>query len=363
MKKKLVSAKDSIKYNLLTMNTSFYFNKQDKVVLFSQVYNLKTDLHEIFKIIQRIIYLSYRSEFTPIKSNKSTKQSYYTDCGWGCMLRSSQMLLANCIFEIKNYYNSQLRKRNFIETIFLFFDNIVNYVEIANNNDLITDELGKNEINELNIIKNTFLSPFSIQNICRESEKYDMYPGMWYSDITMINIFCDLNSTYKPIDDLEILSFREGVIYQDAIIKKCFRKVTNSSPSKSIINENNALINETTKNNKVSEVVNEESNMIKDNNKVSLKVNNVRKDNIEESIKVNTEEGIKDNKDNVKDNDNKNNDIKNNDIKYNDIKDNGKKDNKDNTDNTDNKANKVNKDNKASEDSKDNNDNKDNKDN
>jgi cysteine protease ATG4 len=41
---------------------------------------------------QTRIWMTYRNGFPPVKSH-----AFQTDSGWGCMLRSGQMLLANCM--------------------------------------------------------------------------------------------------------------------------------------------------------------------------------------------------------------------------------------------------------------------------
>ena len=65
---------------------------------------------------------------------------------------------------------------------------------------------------------------FCIGNIVEAGLEYDRKPGDWYGPSTMIQIFEQLNDTYRPYSkDLEIIAFPEGVIYRDRIEKKAVK--------------------------------------------------------------------------------------------------------------------------------------------
>ena len=51
-----------------------------------------SDVDEFFEDFSALIWLTYRKEFPQIENSTLT-----TDCGWGCMLRTGQMILANTI--------------------------------------------------------------------------------------------------------------------------------------------------------------------------------------------------------------------------------------------------------------------------
>ena len=62
--------------------------------------------------------MSYRSDFTNL--NLTGSGNYTTDCGWGCMIRSCQMMLSKALIERKKY---------------IYWENIID-LEIENLNEI-----------------------------------------------------------------------------------------------------------------------------------------------------------------------------------------------------------------------------------
>lgn len=90
LKSKLISAWNNVKYGW-TIKTKTSFNKVSPVYILGQSFLLNNE-DEVERFRQAFvskIWLTYRKEFPQLEGT-----SWTTDCGWGCMLRSGQMLLA-----------------------------------------------------------------------------------------------------------------------------------------------------------------------------------------------------------------------------------------------------------------------------
>ncbi|XP_012681269.1 cysteine protease ATG4D [Clupea harengus] len=90
IKSKLVSAWNSVKYGW-SFKSKSHFNKRSPLVLLGHYYLLSySGEREAFRrAFSSLLWLTYRKGFPQLADSTLT-----SDCGWGCMLRSGQMLLA-----------------------------------------------------------------------------------------------------------------------------------------------------------------------------------------------------------------------------------------------------------------------------
>jgi hypothetical protein len=61
-----------------------------------------SDMITFKKEFGKIIWLTYRRNFTPLLPEMSQYSNLTSDAGWGCVIRCTQMLIANCLRQIFN---------------------------------------------------------------------------------------------------------------------------------------------------------------------------------------------------------------------------------------------------------------------
>ena len=219
--------KDSMRYPL------YIFDKKiDKVIRDELKYPLNS-----------FLYMSYKSGFNNL--NNIGCDNYTSDCGWGCMLRCSQMILSKALIQKKIYdyfekgnsslidYKTMSRIRNNI--LDLFNDNYLP-VEIARDNtDLsyfwkLYESFAKsnpiyNSISEI-------IPPYSIHIL----SKLGNCAGVYTSDQKMIKIICQINSAI--FNSLSFIHFNLGNISKKKLISAFCEESSDFSDTKDLITHN-----------------------------------------------------------------------------------------------------------------------------
>lgn len=246
MKEGLSNFKNNIKYNIITGNTSVSFKKEKSIYIEGINFS---DSNKIQNFIQNeFIYFSYRNSFDKIVSKDD---SYTSDCGWGCMIRASQMILARAIIRLDNRNKDDGR----LKTLLLFSDNFLSVHDIYENDDFSFFKLKKTKINQtekskkimsiidMDIINSDDVSEyyvkriipfFSIQSISRMGELIGKRPGNFFSDIDVIQMFSDIKSEFTTLENISIHRFQNNIIEKE-LIEKFF----------DLVDKNNININET----------------------------------------------------------------------------------------------------------------------
>ena len=243
-KNKITNWKDVLKYNLINFNTKFEMIPA-KIHLYNKIFDTHSESGKtnFYKKFSKIINVSYRSNYKPQINIKNNKQ-YTTDCGWGCMIRSSQMILCRGLYKIFKY---NLKTNDDLTKIVVPFI-LDNYLNINENKYIGMDNyinklksFGKNDIVEID-------PPFSIHKICILGEKFGRTCGEWFSDFELPKIYDKINRAFNVIPNLSIIHF-SNLIELKTILDRCFKE------------DNSNLINE----NNINNYVNNDNNIINEN--------------------------------------------------------------------------------------------------
>ena len=120
--RKIINASNIIKFNYLKRCLKSKYPENSKIKLYNKEYDLRNEneIKNFESDLNNIIFCSYRKNYPKQKSYK-TNEEYNSDCGWGCMIRSSQMILAKAIYEILIYEKNNIENAIY-NTIPLFMD-------------------------------------------------------------------------------------------------------------------------------------------------------------------------------------------------------------------------------------------------
>ena len=149
------------------------------------------------------IWLTYRRNFEEFKGSQVT-----TDIGWGCMIRSGQMLVANTLVQLE--LSRHWRKMDPSKSVHL------------------AEDIGSESIHK-NIIRlfgdSYENSPLSIHNIMDVAqETFSKKPGDWFGPSATAHILqktIEQNRDTDMLNNLRAYVAKDGTVYKGDIYKMC----------------------------------------------------------------------------------------------------------------------------------------------
>ncbi|XP_005107706.1 cysteine protease atg4 [Aplysia californica] len=208
VKTKLMSAWNNFKYGW-TLKTKSSMKYDTPLYLLGRIYHKRreedsqesTEEHEFLKHFCSRVWLTYRSNFYPIPGTRLS-----SDCGWGCMLRSGQMLVAQCL--VTHFlgpdwrlHNQQTREEQaYHREIIRWFSEPVDGAP--------SDK-----------------TPFCLHNLANFGRQHKKEPGEWYGPASVAFIFRD--AFEKASQSLPILSqlclyvAQDCTVYVDDVLDLC----------------------------------------------------------------------------------------------------------------------------------------------
>ena len=259
LKLKLNNIKNKIIFNYNIFSSPYNLNyTSSELAKEIQIFDEKYTQHE--KLLNRLKYIpwfSYRKNFDQIRGNDKI---YTTDAGWGCMIRATQMILAQGLCKIYSidklndfinqylayFYDNRIPIKFMCKNKNNNFENIKN----LNNNKLfedfeVIDKEKEFEISFINVTsevinglenmserksnRDYLTPPFSLRgllNVERHTNKNGKKVGEWvsnYDTIRLINII-NKEMNKKNDCDFKIINFKDGIIYIEDIINECFEE-------------------------------------------------------------------------------------------------------------------------------------------
>ena len=259
-------------YNIFTGLNNLKLNGPGlprEIQIFDEKFSKQDD--KLINRLKNIPWFSYRKDFNQIKEKNKI---YTSDAGWGCMLRASQMILAQGLCRLYSIKNLDTFINEFIA---YFYDNKIPIKLLSKSKEELGEDPKKNNSNNKNEIKNdtkkddeelyddfliidatkelrmSFIdismelikglenmterksdqkyitSPFSIRNFMKVQKEINpngKKVGEWFSNYDTIKIITEINEQMNENNDndFKIINFSEGAIYIEDLINSFFRE-------------------------------------------------------------------------------------------------------------------------------------------
>jgi len=242
-KSRVTAAFNHMKYRWVVRMRPNFRTNESPIYFLGNVYNGKEDTSfddmprphceqsysNFLKAFSQRIYLSYRKQFEPLNGLTRSGDSITSDCGWGCMIRCAQMLLAQTLLLhwtsplVLPYSNIQIAekcpKRNSIEHF--------RYAQRSNRRTQTYMEIIR-LFGDYPDVR----CPFGIHKIADIGTTHGIRPGDFFGPVSAAHCLKEALQmaieTNQIADTLRIYISQDAIIYRDDVINLCSTVSSNS---------------------------------------------------------------------------------------------------------------------------------------
>ncbi|XP_052777624.1 cysteine protease ATG4C-like [Mya arenaria] len=221
VKNKLLSVWNNVKYGW-TLKPKTSFEKDSPIFLLgscytrrpddddlepgSVVHNLPHSMEQFKQDFQSRLWFTYRRDFQALPNTRFT-----TDCGWGCMLRSSQMMLAQAF--IIHFLGRDWRVHTQSKEQETFYRMIIQWFGDSNSDQC----------------------PFSVHRLAEIGKTFGKQPGEWYGPSSVAYILRDAMeraaSSQPVLKDICVYVAQDCTVYKQDVINMCTARPRNLTGS------------------------------------------------------------------------------------------------------------------------------------
>jgi len=164
----------------------------------------KRPMTKFIDIAHATVWCTYRSNFLPLARHNIT-----SDAGWGCMLRSGQMLMCNALLEhcLGRSWRTEAQVPNHDP---YDHNSIVDAVDRSFPNSEVARSVLLLFLDHPNY-------PFSVHSITALGAQYGVRPGDWFAPTPISLVLRDLCMRYQPAK-LRAYCARDGAIYTNELV-------------------------------------------------------------------------------------------------------------------------------------------------
>ncbi|XP_075062920.1 cysteine protease ATG4D [Mixophyes fleayi] len=221
LKSKLQTAWNNVKYGW-TIKVKTNFNRASPLYLLGKPYQCgrEADIEQFQKDFVSRVWLTYRRDFPALEGTQLT-----TDCGWGCMIRSAQMLLAQALLVhllTRDWFWPEASNLIEMESLQSSSPSNLNPFQVKSSTPCQSRSLPRQHLSPQELIHRDILrwlsdnpdAPFGLHHMVKLGESLGKKGGDWYGPSIVAHILRKALETACEVPELSVYVSQDCTVYR-----------------------------------------------------------------------------------------------------------------------------------------------------